>query len=102
MPSHENNAQNTRTIETAETGESDSRGIGGGRRLGGIGRTGALALTTVGGRRFILTMVSGAGTWLLCWCGKIDGGVYSVVTIATVAAFIAGNTAQKMQSPAAE
>ena len=39
-----------------------------------------------GGRRFSLTVISGAGTWLLCWFGKIDGGIYSAVTIATVAA----------------
>lgn len=59
----------------------------------------------MGGRRFVLTMVSGAGTWALCWFGKIDGGVYSAVTIATVAAYIAGNTLQKTQAakaPAAE
>jgi hypothetical protein len=52
-------------------------------------------LDQLGGRRFLLTMVSGAGTWLLCWAGKIDGGVYSVVTIATVAAYITGNVAQR-------
>lgn len=55
-------------------------------------------LDRFGGRRFLLTMVSGAGTWVLCWCGKIDGGVYSVVTIATVAAYITGNTLQKTQA----
>ena len=62
-------------------------------------------LTSIGGRRFLLTMVSGAGTWVLCWFGKIDGGVYSAATIATVAAYIAGNTIQKAQAakvPAAE
>lgn len=50
---------------------------------------------TIGGRRFLLTVISGAGTWLLTWAGKIDGGVYSAVTIATVAAYIVGNVAQK-------
>lgn len=59
-------------------------------------------LTRIGGRRFLLTMVSGAGTWLLCWFGKIDGGVYSVVTIATVAAYITGNVAQKLNAPDAK
>lgn len=59
-----------------------------------------ISLDRFGGRRFLLTMVSGAGTWLLCWAGKIDGGVYSVVTIATVAAYITGNTAQKLKEPA--
>lgn len=49
----------------------------------------------VGGRRFALTVISGAGTFVLCWAGKIDGGVYSAVTIATVAAYIVGNVAQR-------
>ncbi len=52
-------------------------------------------LTSFGGRRFLLTLVSGAGTWLLCALGLIDGGVYATVTIATVAAYITGNTIQK-------
>lgn len=51
-----------------------------------------------GGRRFLLTMVSGAGTWALCWFGKIDGSVYAMVTIGTVAAYITGNTYQKQQA----
>lgn len=61
-----------------------------------------MTLDPVGGRRFVLTLISGAGTWLLCLLGKIDGGVYSTVTIATVAAYIAGNVAQRqIEKPAA-
>ncbi len=52
-------------------------------------------LDKIGGRRFLLTAISGAGTWLLCFLGKISGDVYSVVTIATVAAYITGNVAQR-------
>lgn len=52
-------------------------------------------LSSYGGRRFLLTVISGAGTWLLCVLGLIDGGVYATVTIATVAAYITGNTIQK-------
>jgi hypothetical protein len=100
MP-HVNNGQDTRAAKTAETGECDSLGSGGGGRLGGAGRTGALAFTTVGGRRFLLTLVSGAGTFLLCWQGKISDDVYSVVTIATVAAYITNNTVQKIKAPEA-
>lgn len=60
-----------------------------------------MSLDTLGGRRFLLTMVSGAGTWLLCFLGKISGDVYSVVTIATVAAYITGNVAQRrIEAPA--
>lgn len=58
-------------------------------------------LDQVGGRRFVLTVISGAGTWLLTWAGKIDGGVYSAVTIATVAAYIVGNVAQRKVEAAA-
>lgn len=54
-----------------------------------------VTLDQAGGRRFLLTLVSGAGTWVLTWAGKIDGGVYSAVTIATVAAYIVGNVAQR-------
>jgi hypothetical protein len=52
-------------------------------------------LDLIGGRRFLLTVISGAGTWLLCFMGKVSGDVYSVVTIATVAAYITGNVAQR-------
>lgn len=59
-------------------------------------------LDAIGGRRFLLTLVSGAGTWLLTWAGKIDGGIYSAVTIATVAAYIVGNVAQRKVEAGAE
>lgn len=98
MP-HVHNSQITRAAETAETGNSDSVDSGGGSGLGGAGRAGPLALSAVGGRRFLLTLVSGAGTFLLCWQGKISDDVYSVVTIATVAAYITGNVAQKLKAP---
>jgi hypothetical protein len=52
-------------------------------------------LDTIGGRRFMLTVVSGMGTWVLCYLGKISGETYSVVTIATVAAYITGNVVQR-------
>jgi len=52
-------------------------------------------INTLGGRRFLVTLISGAGTWLLCLLGKIDGNVYSFVTVATIGAFIAGNTIQR-------
>ena len=100
---HEPNPQSDGAAKTAET---DTRGgvglaVRGSSRGGGAGRTGALAFTTVGGRRFLLTLVSGAGTFLLCWQGKISDDVYSVVTIATVAAYITNNTYQKVKAPEA-
>ena len=57
-----------------------------------------MTLDQFGGRRFLLTVISGAGTWLLCCLGKISGDVYSVVTIATVAAYITAGTTQKFIS----
>jgi hypothetical protein len=56
-------------------------------------------LESYGGRRFLLTAVSGAGTFLLMWLGKISGEVYATVTIGTVAAYITGNVAQKIKAP---
>jgi len=52
-------------------------------------------LICLGGRRFLLTLGCGITTAILCWFGKIDGGVYATVIIATVGAYIAGNTIQK-------
>lgn len=101
MP-HVANGQNTRAAKTAETGESDSAGAGGDGGLGGAGRTGALALSTVGGRRWILALISGAGTFILTLMGKIDGTAYTMTTIGIVGAYIAGNTTQKVKAPGAE
>jgi len=52
-------------------------------------------ITKLGGRRFILTIGCGIATTILCWFGKIDGMTFSAVIIATVAAYITGNTWQK-------
>ena len=56
-------------------------------------------LDTIGGRRFLLTLGCGAVTSLLTWFGKIDGATYSLVTIATVGAYIAGNVTQRIKAP---
>ena len=52
-------------------------------------------LTFIGGRRFVLTLFCGLITSVLCWYGKVDGNIYATVIIATVGAYIAGNTIQK-------
>jgi hypothetical protein len=49
----------------------------------------------IGGRRFWLTMCTGAGNWILVYNAKITGEIYRDVTLATVAAFIGGVTFQK-------
>lgn len=58
-------------------------------------------IETFGGRRFLMTIGAGAVTSMLQWFGKLDpaGSAYSMVTIATVAAYITGNTAQKIKEP---
>jgi hypothetical protein len=59
-------------------------------------------LETFGGRRFIATIGAGLSTTLLQWGGKLDaaGSTYAAVIIATVAAYIAGNTTQKVKNNA--
>ncbi len=55
------------------------------------------AMEQSGGRRFLLALGSGVTTTLLQWFGKLDpaGSTYAMVVIATVAAYITGNTVQK-------
>jgi hypothetical protein len=54
-------------------------------------------IETIGGRRFIMAMGAGITSTILQWFGKLDpaGNTYAMVVIATVAAYITGNTAQK-------
>lgn len=56
-------------------------------------------IDTSGGRRFVLAMGAGITTTVLQWFGKLDpaGNTYMLVVIATVAAYITGNTAQKVK-----
>lgn len=51
-------------------------------------------LTSMGGRKFALALLSLASATALCWAGHIADGVYSAVVIATVGAYITGNVAQ--------
>ncbi len=50
---------------------------------------------TYGGRRFLLTLLAQISCNVLVWNTKISGEVYSVVILATVAAYITGNVAQR-------
>jgi hypothetical protein len=49
-------------------------------------------------RKFIAAMSSLASAHFLVWFGHIADGVYSAVVIATIAAYITGNVAQKVVS----
>lgn len=52
-------------------------------------------LTSLGGRRFLLTVGAGVVTATLAWYGKITPEIYRDVIIGTVGLFIAGTTIQK-------
>lgn len=54
----------------------------------------------LGGRRFIICMLTGATTALLTYLGKIDGATYSLVTLGTIGAYVTGNTVQKVKNNA--
>lgn len=55
-----------------------------------------------GGRRFVLTLGCGVACTALVWCGKISDAIFRDIIIATVAAYIAGNTWQKVKAPNGE
>lgn len=53
------------------------------------------ALQRIGGRKFIVTLASIASATSLAWFHHIEAGVYSVVMVSTIGAYIAGNVGQK-------
>lgn len=61
-------------------------------------------IENLGGRRFIISMLIGAAATVLQWFGKLDaaGAQYTVIILGTVAAYITGNTAQKLKAPGRE
>lgn len=57
-----------------------------------------MLIESFGGKRFILTLGCGIVTSVLVWFGKISDAVYATVIIATVGAYIAGETTEKVKS----
>jgi hypothetical protein len=49
----------------------------------------------IGQRKFVVTLIALIGNQLLVWFDKIDAGVYSVVAVAVISAYIVGNIYQK-------
>jgi hypothetical protein len=58
-------------------------------------------MAAMGGRRYVLVLLVGAASTVLQACGKMDpaGANYMLLMVGTVGAYIAGNTAQKIQQP---
>lgn len=50
-----------------------------------------------GGRRFLLVVGAGIVTSTLVYLGKIDVGAYETLQLATVGAYIAANTTERMK-----
>ena len=59
-------------------------------------------LSTLGGRRFLMTMGCGMACTVLVWFSKIDGNIFRDIIIATVAVYISGNTLQKIKAATKE
>lgn len=59
------------------------------------------SIEQLGGRRFLLCVMTGAATVTLAAAERIDGATYALVMIGVVGAYITGNTAQKIKAPGA-
>lgn len=59
-----------------------------------------LNLQKIGGRRFIVTVLTWAAVTILVYLGKIDNSTYSLVTLGTIGAFITGNVVESVKSSA--
>jgi hypothetical protein len=59
-------------------------------------------ITTLGGRRFILTLGCGMACTVLVWNAKISDMIFRDIIISTVAVYIAGNVTQKIKAPKAD
>ena len=55
-------------------------------------------LKYVGGRKFSLSLLSIIFTTGLCWFGKIEPGIFSVVVVAAIGAYTTGNVIQNIKS----
>jgi len=56
------------------------------------------ALDSIGGRRFLLALSTNLITAFLVLADRVSDVVYATVIIATVGAYIAGNTAERLKS----
>ena len=61
-----------------------------------------LNLFALGGRKFIVTMLTGLSASVLVYMKSIPPEIYSMVTLGTVGAFIMGNSTESIQNKKAE
>lgn len=59
-------------------------------------------LTSIGGRRFLLAILTLGSINVLLWFERMTDIVYRDVLIATVAVYVAGNTLQKIKAKTQE
>ncbi len=59
-------------------------------------------LEKIGGRKFIISMLIGAASTILMWFAKIGDSAYTTIILGTVAAYITGNTYEKVKTNATE
>lgn len=55
-------------------------------------------LRYIGGRKFAVTVLVVILTFVLTWFKKIEPGIFSVVIVTLVCAYIAGNVTQKINT----
>lgn len=67
-------------------------------RLSNLAEKTATPSGVYGYRKFIVALVALVGNTLLAWFGRIDPGVYSVVAVAVISAYVAGNVIQHNQN----
>ncbi len=59
-------------------------------------------IPSLGGTKFIITLLTGLATTLLVAFTKIDGAIYATVTLGTVGAFVAGNVTEGIKAKQAD
>jgi uncharacterized membrane protein YfcA len=58
-------------------------------------------IEAIGGRRYLLVLLTSAASTVLQYMGKLDPGgtTYAAIIALTVGAYIGGNTTQKVMAP---
>lgn len=57
------------------------------------------AFFDIGGRRFLLAVLTLASINVMLWWDKMGDAIYRDILIAVIAVYVAGNTIQKIRAP---